>query len=76
MTLVGHEDQAQFPLATSSSRPMVASGGGGGADSRTDDAHTALVLRWELGSGSRIQATALHLAAGGTYSAVKGKALV
>jgi hypothetical protein len=26
MTLVGHEDQAQFPLATSRSRPMVASG--------------------------------------------------
>lgn len=37
MTLVGHEDQAQFPLATSSSRPMVASGG-------TDK----LVLLWDL----------------------------
>jgi hypothetical protein len=35
MTLVGHTDQAQFPLATARSRPMVASGddsmGGGGA---------------------------------------------
>lgn len=26
MTLVGHEDQAQFPLATARSRPIVASG--------------------------------------------------